>query len=150
MDAVVLSTGMAALLANIGLGGGMFEHSVVDPAWPKRPEIIQPRRGGISRAKFWIPAHVVLEIALLAALYLGWANADVRFALLLALAAHVIMRLWSAVDMIPKAIAFERADTVDASQARIWTRRSLLRFPLALFTSIATLFAFAIACGVNT
>ncbi|MGX1787164.1 hypothetical protein ACWIGM_10520 [Bosea sp. NPDC055332] len=149
MDAVVLSTALTALLANIGLGGGIFEHGVVDRAWPGKPEIVQPRKGGIWRAGFWIPAHTAFELVLLVTLYLAWANEGARKALLLALAAHVTLRLWSAFDMIPKAIAFEKAETVDEIAARDWTRRSLMRFPLALLTSLAALAAFAAACGLK-
>lgn len=149
MDAIVLSTALTALLANIGLGGGLFEHSVIDRAWPRKPEIVQPRKGGISRVRFWIPAHSAFELVLLVTLYLGWGHDGVRKALLLALAAHLTMRLWSAFDMIPKAIAFETAEAVDEAAARDWTKRSLMRFPLALLTSLATLAAFGAACGLN-
>jgi hypothetical protein len=147
MDIIVLSTALTALLANIGLGGGIFEHSVVDRAWPRKPEIVQPRKGGIWRAGFWIPAHTAFELVLLVTLYLSWANESARKALLLALAAHVTLRLWSAFDMIPKAIAFEKAETIDEAAARDWTKRSLMRFPLALLTSLAALTAFGAACG---
>ena len=119
MDAIVLSTALTALLANIGLGGGIFEHGVIDHAWPRKPEIVQPRKGGISRVRFWIPAHSAFELVLLVTLYLGWGHGDVRKALLLALAAHLAMRLWSAFDMIPKAIAFEKAEAVDEAAARL-------------------------------
>ena len=149
MDAIILSTALTVLLANIGLGGGIFEHSVVDPAWPRKPEIIQPGKGGVSRAWFWIPAHTAFELALLVTLYLGWSNGAVRRALLVALAAHMALRLWSAFDMIPKALAFEKAETVDEAAARDWAKRSLMRFPLALLTSLAALAAFGAACGLN-
>lgn len=149
MDPIVLSTALTALLANIGLGGGLFEHSVVDPAWPRKPEIVQPRKGGVSRVRFWIPAHSAFELILLVTLYLGWSNVEVRRALLVALAAHLVMRLWSAFDMIPKAIAFEKAEMVDEAAARDWTKRSLMRFPLALLTSLAALAAFGAACGLH-
>jgi hypothetical protein len=39
-----------ALAACVSLGG-LYEFLVVDPAWPKRPGIIQPRNGGVSRAR---------------------------------------------------------------------------------------------------
>jgi hypothetical protein len=32
------------------VGGGVV--LVVDPSWPRRPDIIQPERGGISRKRF--------------------------------------------------------------------------------------------------
>ena len=149
MDAIVLSTALTALLANVALGGAAFEHGVVDRAWPRRPEIVQPGKGGIWRAGFWIPAHTAFELVLLVTLYLGWAHGDVRKALLTALAAHLALRLWSAVDLIPRALAFEKAEAVDEVAARDWTKRSLMRFPLALLTSLAALAAFAAACGLK-
>jgi hypothetical protein len=67
--------------------------------------------------------------------------------LLVALASHAAMRIWSAFDFIPKALRFERADTdeIPEAAARSWTRRSLLRFPLDLVTCAAMLAAFAAA-----
>lgn len=53
------------------------------------------------------------------------------------------MRIWSAFDFIPKALAFERAEAIDERAARAWTRRSRLRLPLDLVTCFAMLAAFA-------
>ena len=127
------------------LGGGLYEFLVVDPYWPKRPGIIQARNGGISRARFWVPAHVVFEVLLVVALIVTWSDADVRFALLVALISHGVMRVWSLVDFVPKALAFEKADpaTVDEAAALRWTRRSLLRLPLDLITCASMLAALA-------
>jgi hypothetical protein len=63
----------------------------------------------------------------------------------LALASHALMRVWSLVDFVPKAVAFEKADpaTVDEAAAVRWTRRSLLRLPLDLITCAAMLVALA-------
>ena len=135
----------ASALAFISLGGGLYEFSVVDPFWPRRLDLIQPARGGISRKRFWIPAHVAFELALIAALAVTWSLADVRFWLLTALASHAAMRIWSAFDFIPKALAFERADAALLSEAdaRAWTRRSRLRLPLDLITCGAMLMAVA-------
>ena len=124
--------GLATALALISLGGGLYEFSVVDPFWPRRPDIVQPDRGGISRKRFWIPAHVAFECVLIAALVVTWSAADLRSWLLIGLTSHAAMRIWSAFDFIPKALAFERADpaTITEGAARSWTRRSLLRLPL--------------------
>ena len=62
---------VACALALASLGGGLYEFSVVDPAWPRRPELIQPARGGVSRKRFWIPAHVAFELALIGSLVLA-------------------------------------------------------------------------------
>ena len=127
---------LAMTLALVSLGGGLYEFSVVDPFWPSRPEIVQPVRGGISRRRFWIPAHTAFELLLIVSLVLWWGVPGVRLPLLLALVSHAVMRLWSAVDFIPKALAFERADpgSVEPGAARRWTRRSVLRLPLDLVT----------------
>lgn len=144
---VLIATALAAALALISLGGGLYEFSVVDPLWPRRPQLIQPARGGLSRRRFWIPAHTAFELALLAALVAAWPHPEVRLPLLIGLGGHAIMRLWSAFDFIPKALAFERADpaTITAKSARRWARRSLCRLPLDLVTSGAMLAAFVAA-----
>jgi hypothetical protein len=138
---------VASALALASLGGGVYEFLVVDPFWPRRPDIIQPQRGGISRRRFWIPAHTAFELTLIAALVAAWSLRDVRFWLAVALISHAVMRIWSFLDFVPKALAFERAEpaSVDEAAARAWTRRSLLRLPLDLVTCFAMLMAFATA-----
>jgi len=126
-------------------GRGLYEFLVVDPFWPKRPGIIQARNGGISRARFWVPAHMTFEVMLVVTLVVAWNHPEVRVALLVALVSHAVMRVWSLVDFVPKAVAFEKADpaTVDEAAAVRWTRRSLLRLPLDLITCGAMLAALA-------
>ncbi|MBV8929559.1 MAG: hypothetical protein JO152_10590 [Mycobacteriaceae bacterium] len=130
---------VTTLIACASLGGGFYELLVVDPFWPHRPGIIQPSRGGISRRRFWLPAHTIFEALLIASLITTWGHADTRVALLVALAAHAVMRVWSLVDFVPKAIAFEKADPADVDQAAAvkWTRRSLARLPLDILTCAA-------------
>ena len=72
---------------------------------------------------------------------------SVRAWLWVACASHVVMRVWSAVDFIPKALAFERAEpgTIDERAARRWARRSRGRLALDLVTCVAMLAAFAAA-----
>jgi hypothetical protein len=137
----------ATLVACAVLGGGLYETVVVDPAWPKRPGIIQAHNGGISRRRFWIPAHTAFEVLLIVALIVAWRDADVRLALLVALVSHLVMRVWSFVDFVPKAVDFEKADpaAVDEAAAVAWTRRSLWRLPLDLIACVAMLAALAIA-----
>ena len=137
----------ATLAACASLGGGLYEAVVVDPVWPKRPGIIQPRNGGISRRRFWIPAHTALEVLLIVALITSWREPDVRLALLVAVVSHAVMRVWSLLDFVPKAVAFEKADpaSVDEDAAVAWTRRSLARLALDLVTCVAMLAALAVA-----
>jgi hypothetical protein len=139
--------GFATAFALISLGGGFYEVGVVDPVWPARPDIVHPARGGISRKRFWIPAHVAFELLLIASLVVFWSQPQVRNALLVAFASHAAMRIWSAFDFIPRALAFERADpaTLTQDEGRRWTRRSRLRLPLDVVTCGAMMTAFAAA-----
>jgi hypothetical protein len=142
---------LATALALASVGGGLYEFSVVDPFWPKRPDLVQPARGGISRKRFWIVIHVAFEVTLIAALVVTWSQPAVRNCLLVALASHAVMRIWSGFDFIPKALAFEKADpaTVSEAAARAWVRRSRLRLPLDLVTCGALLSAFAAAARLG-
>ena len=93
---------VTTLVACALLGGGLYETVVVDPAWPKRPGIIQARNGGISRRRFWIPAHTLFEVLLIVALIAAWHDADARLALLVALVSHAVMRVWSLSTSCPR------------------------------------------------
>jgi hypothetical protein len=138
---MLIIVAVAAALASASVGGGLYEFSVVDPFWPKRPDLVQPARGGISRKRFWIAIHVAFEVVLIAALVSAWSQPAVRTCLLVALASHAVMRLWSAFDFIPKALAFEKAEpgAITEAAARAWTARSRLRLPLDLLTCGALL-----------
>ena len=103
---MLIIVAIAAALACASVGGGLYEFSVVDPFWPKRPDLVQPARGGISRKRFWIAIHVAFEVVLIAALVTAWSHPDVRNALLVAVASHGVMRLWSAFDFIPNCLLY--------------------------------------------
>jgi hypothetical protein len=135
------------LLACASLGGGLYEYLVLDPVWPHRPAIIQAPYGGVSRRRFWIPVHSVFEVTLIAAVVVTWGHSDVRTPMLVALASHVVMRVWSLIDFVPKAVAFEKTDpaVIERAAAIRWTRRSLLRLPLDIVTCAATLVALVVA-----
>lgn len=143
MSTLLVLLALAASLALISLGGGLYEFTVVDPFWPRRPDLVQPDRGGVSRKRFWIPAHVAFELLLIASLVMAWPSPAVRSCLWVAFTSHAIMRIWSAFDFIPKALAFERADpeTITEEAARRWTSRSRFRMPLDLVTCAAMLAA---------
>lgn len=142
---------IATALALASLGGALYEFVVIDPFWPRRPDLIQPERGGVSRRRFWIPAHTVFELTLIVCLVLTWDQTATRTPLLLALGSHAAMRIWSAFDFIPKALAFERAepDSITETAARRWSRRSRGRLPLDLVTCGAMLSALVAAARLQ-
>jgi hypothetical protein len=142
---------LATALALMSVGGGFYEFLVVDPFWPRRPDLIQPDRGGISRRRFWIPAHMTFELLLIASLVVNWSSDIVQTPLLVALGSHAVMRIWSAFDFIPKALAFERADpaTITEEAARRWTRRSPFRALLDFVTCGAMMIALVSAARLS-
>lgn len=146
MDLTLAAIALAVAFSFIGLGGGLYEYRVVDRSWPANPALIQPQKGGVSRVRFWLPAHLAFELSLIASLALAWGQPAVRTPLAVAFASHAAMRLWSAFDFIPKALAFEKAASVDVDAARRWTHRSLWRLPLDLATCGGSLAAFVAAC----
>ncbi|PRC48934.1 hypothetical protein C6A85_77305, partial [Mycobacterium sp. ITM-2017-0098] len=79
---------LTALAACVALGGAVYEALVVDPYWPKRPGIIQSQNGGISRARFWLPAPVLFEVLLVVTVVVTWGDSGIRAALLVALLSH--------------------------------------------------------------
>jgi hypothetical protein len=127
------------------VGGGFYEVLVVDPAWPKRPDLIQPERGGISRRRFWMPVHPLFELSVISALVAAWSAPGVREWLWVALISHAVARVWSFLDFIPKAIAIERAEpgSITEESARRWTRRSVFRLPVEMVSCGAMIVAVA-------
>lgn len=141
--ATVVLLALVVLLACAIVAGGIYEYVVIDPSWPKRPAIIQPARGGVSRRRFWIPIHSAFELSLVVAVIVTWPVPDARSALLVAVTSHAVMRVWSLVEFVPQAVAFENANpaTIDADAAARWTHRSLLRLPLDGITVAAAFVA---------
>ena len=119
MSVLNLMVAAATAFGLILIDGGLYEFLVIDPFWPTRPDLIQPARGGISRKRFWIPVHSVFELALIASLVMAWSQRDIRFWLVLAFVSHAVIRIWSAVDFIPKALAFEKAAAVNPEAAQL-------------------------------
>jgi hypothetical protein len=139
---MLLTLTVATALRFMAIGGGLYEIWLVDRAWPHRFDLIQPGRGGISRARFWIPAHVSFELALILCLVLYWPVPEVRHWLLAAFVAHAVMRGWSAWRFIPEALRFERGDpALDRKEALRWTEASRWRLVLDLMVGGAMMMA---------
>lgn len=139
----IATVGLAHIAAAASFGGGLYEAGIVDRAWPARPEIVSPSHGGINRKWFWIPMHVLFELALIGSLILAWTLPGVRAWLLLALTSHGLMRVWSFLYFVPRALRFEAMDpsAIDKGQTLKWVYWSRLRLLLDLITCVSTLAA---------
>ncbi len=129
---VVITPLIALVLGTVGLGGGIYETLLVDRVWPNNLAIIQPRRGGLDRKRFWIPIHTLYETALLVSLWALW-NTHARSWIVAALVAHFVSRAWSFAYFIPKALRFEQLNELTDLQlhlARQWTKLSPCRLIL--------------------
>lgn len=126
----------ALALAFYGLllqvGGSLYEHLVVDTAWPTRPELIQPGRGGLDRKLFWIPTHGLVTLALPVALWACWRARPVRTWVLVSLSLYLVIRFWTFAYFIPVALRFEVDAQVSEAEARAWVWWSVARAPLLL------------------
>lgn len=121
-----------ALLLAIEMGGGIFEHLVLDRAWPSNLALIQPERGGAHRAPFWMVVHGVLTVSLLATLWATWPHRELRKRVAWVLGLHVAMRIGSFAYFIPAALRFEQATSVSPDEVRTWVILSPLRTALTL------------------
>jgi hypothetical protein len=134
------SVQLALLFVAFALGASLYEHLAVDTVWPDHPQVIQPDQGGINRKLFWIPMHVVLTLALIAALVSGWVWPGVRRQLWIAIGCYAVMRVWSGLYFIPVALQFEAdaaAGPALREAARTWVLLSMLRAPLLIGSLIA-------------
>ncbi|HVG64364.1 MAG TPA: hypothetical protein VNA24_37730 [Hyalangium sp.] len=122
----------SALMVAIEVGGGIFEHLVLDRAWPSNLALIQPERGGAHRAPFWMIVHGVLTVSLLATLWASWPHRALRKRVAWVLGLHVAMRIWSFVYFIPVALRFEQATSVNPDEVQTWVILSPLRTALTL------------------
>ncbi|HWK68098.1 MAG TPA: hypothetical protein VNS34_24505 [Rhizobiaceae bacterium] len=130
----------ALSLAAVSLGGAFYECLLVDRIWPAKIQLIQPEQGGLNRKLFWMPVHFAFEFALVAALWLIWPHSSARMWLLIAAASHLLMRIWSGIYFIPRALEFERARHLTPQmqeKARTWVRLSIWRIPLEFATLLA-------------
>ena len=105
----------------------------------------------LSAARKRLAIVVPLSLLLIASLVANWSHDAVRTPLLVALGSHAAMRIWSGLDFIPKALAFERADpaTITEAAARHWTRRSPSRALLDVVTCGAMMTALMSAARLS-
>ena len=103
---VLLCTSMAA-----ALGGGLYEHIVLNPLWSASPPssfvVIQPGTG-VPLQNFWVPVHAGISVFMLLSLALTWKEVLPRRLLLIGLGLYIVMRGWSGVFFIPEMLDFQR------------------------------------------
>jgi hypothetical protein len=138
-------TGGLYLLMN---GAQIFETAVIVPVWTGAPPTSLGMFQGEHRLDFkvfWIVAHSLHEITFILALVFCWKIPAVRSWLLVLLALHVAVRVWTIAYFAPTIMEFQRmpqAPIVDPDlvrKATHWRNLNYLRVGIFLAINAALL-----------
>jgi hypothetical protein len=68
---------LAALAATGALmGASLYEDSVLDPVWPRKPSIVSPIEGGATRKLFGVDPDIIASTSLVVATSAAWPPRD--------------------------------------------------------------------------
>ena len=125
-------------------GAGIYEQSVLDTAWPRKPSIVRPVEGGANRKLFWVPANIVAIVVLFLSLWAAWPVAGARNASLVAIGLFAVINAVTVAYFGPAVLRVEKVSVPPDDPASFaWVRRSRWRTPLSLGINIALGFAVA-------
>jgi len=100
---------LAALVSTSALmGASLYEESVLDLVWPRKPWIVRPIEGGANRKLFWIPADLIASTSLLVATWAAWPAAVTRYAVLAGVGLYAINIVVSVAYFVPELLKVER------------------------------------------
>ena len=129
--------------------GCIYEQSVVDTAWPRKPSIVRPVGGGANRKLFWVPANIVAIVTLLSALVAAWPTASARYATLVAVGLFAVINLVTVAYFGPAVLRAEKSSPPpDYPSSLAWVRRSHWRTPLSLGVNAALGVAIVMAATI--
>ena len=148
-----LTNAMVALVVTTALyflmnGAQVFETALIVPAWTAAPPSSLGMFQGPFRLDFkvfWIVLHSLHEITFIVALVLCWRIPDVRNWLLVLLAAHIAVRVWTLLYFAPTIIAFQGmpySSTVDETlveKAARWRNLNYLRVGIFMAVNVGLL-----------
>lgn len=129
-------------------GAQIFETALVVPAWTAAPPESLAMFQGKHRLDFkafWIAFHSVHEITFILALVFTWRVPEVRWWLLVLLAVHVAVRVWTIAYFAPTIIEFQRlpeaagVDPALVARAARWRTLNDLRVAIFLAVNFAML-----------
>ncbi len=129
-------------------GAQIFETAVIVPKWSASPpESLQMLQGkyGIDLKTFWIVMHSIHEITFILAIVFCWHIDSVRPWLLLLLAIHFAVRIWTLAYFAPTIIAFQKIQTASpavmdlGSRAARWRTLNYIRVGIFIAISLGLL-----------
>lgn len=142
---------LGALISTSALtGASLYEESVLDLVWPRKPEIVRPIEGGANRKLFWIPADLIAIVSLLGATFAAWPVSHTRSAVLVGVGLYGINIAVSAAYFVPELLKVERNGTQpDDPSSRTWVRRNRWRGAILICTTVALGLAVATMVAVS-
>ena len=144
-----LATILCALVSTSALmGASLYEESVLDTAWPRKPDIVRPIEGGANRKLFWVPADLIAIISLLAATWAAWPVTDTRNDVLVGVGFYAINIGVSLAYFVPELLKVERMGSQpNDPSSRRWVRRN--RWRGAIFICATGALSLAVASLVR-
>ncbi len=142
---------LGALISTSALmGASLYEESVLDLVWPRKPDIVRPIEGGANRKLFWVPADLIAIISLLIATWAAWPVTDTRNAVLVGVGLYAINIGVSVAYFVPELLKVERMGAQpDDPSSRTWVRRNRWRGAIFICTTVVLSLAVASLAGVT-
>ena len=148
-----LSLVFATFCLALAVGGGIYEGLIVNPQWSINPpssfSLVQEKTG-IPLQKFWIPAHILITLFIVAALFLNWRSPARRNFIIVAVISYIVMRVWSFIYFIPEMLSFQKvaidSPPTDQLLERVerWNALTWWRLPLDLVSFFCLIWALTI------
>lgn len=127
-------------------GAQVWETALMVPAWTAAPPaslIFFRQPYGLDFKAFWIITHGIHELIFIAALMFNWKIKQRRNAMLLILAGHIAVRVWTLLYFAPTIIEFQQlppADSIDAflvQKAAMWRHLNYLRVGIFFLLNVS-------------
>lgn len=124
-------------------GAQVWETALMVPAWTAAPPsslIFFQKPYGLDFKVFWIVTHGIHEILFITALVFNWKIKKRRNLILLVLAGHIAIRVWTLMYFAPTIMEFQRlpySDTIDVflqEKAAQWRNLNYVR--VAIFFAL--------------
>ena len=132
------------------MGASLYEESVLDLVWPRKPDIVRPIEGGANRKLFWVPADLIAITSLLVATWAAWPATDTRVAVLAGVGLYAI-NIGVGIDyFVPELLKVERIGVrPDDPSSRTWVRRNRWRSAIFVCTTVALSLAVASLADIS-
>lgn len=135
-------------------GAQLWETALMVPAWTAGPPaslFFFKTEYGLDFRLFWIIVHSVHEVFLLLALFFNWQIRQRRNSMIVLLAMHIALRVWTLQYFAPTLMTFMAVevrpvvDPVLLEKATLWKNLNYLRVGLYILVNLG----FVFICGIK-